>query len=276
VSNRGDRFEDYVQFVYQTLLGSNGKNISVSRRATVYDNHGNPYSIDVFYEFDVAGVHHRVAIECKNTRRSVERDDAIAFAGKIRDMPSTIGIFISNNGFQPAAKKYLEDHGILHYDGGDLPHFGSVLASMISPIALPGESAVGQPFWTLMQFDQGGTTGVWRLVPHPSNPQRGVFPLFYSRHHAGMLHQLAYCGSPDLCVRGLEQPSLRFLVLCAEDEGRNFAIMRPFENDDGQQMFTFEEWTPRDLAHEYLTDDARAVQAWPSVRRTRRGGGRAP
>jgi hypothetical protein len=51
----------------------------------------------------------RSAIECKATRRPVERDDAISFAGKIHDLSSTIGIFISQSGFQPAAKKYLED-----------------------------------------------------------------------------------------------------------------------------------------------------------------------
>ena len=121
MSNRGDLFESYVQFIYQTLLSAQGKNISVSRGATVYDNRGNRYNIDVFYEFDVVGVHHRVAIECKDTRRPVERDDAIAFVGKINDFPSTVGILISRSGFQPAAEKYLHDHGVLHYSGDDLP-----------------------------------------------------------------------------------------------------------------------------------------------------------
>ncbi|MGH3830925.1 MAG: restriction endonuclease [Pseudonocardiaceae bacterium] len=199
--NRGDLFESYVQFVYQALLGAQGRNISVSRRATIYDNRGNSYNIDVFYGFDVAGVHHRVAIECKDTRRPIERDDAIAFAGKIRDMSSTIGIFISNGGFQPAAKKYLQDHGILHYDGGDLPHFGSVLASMISPIALPNESACGQPFWTLMEFKKGGTTGNWCLIPDPENQSNNTFPLFYSKSHAKLFHQLSYNDSSTVCVR---------------------------------------------------------------------------
>src|SRR5215470_19039433 len=119
--NRGDLFESYIQFIYQTLLSAQGKNISVSRRATVYDSHGNSYNIDVFYEFDVVGVHHRVAIECKDTSRPVERDDAIAFAGKIHDLPSTIGIFIARSGFQPSAKKYLQEHGILHYGGSGVP-----------------------------------------------------------------------------------------------------------------------------------------------------------
>jgi hypothetical protein len=263
VKNTGESFESYIQFVYQTLLGAQSRNISVSRRATVFDNHGNSYNIDIFYEFDVAGLHHRVAIECKDTRRPVERDDAIAFAGKIRDLPSTIGIFISKSGFQPAARKYLQDHGIVHYDGGDLPHLGSVIAAKISPIASPAESAVGQPFWTLMRQEGGEAAGEWCLIPDPNNPGHtaasrsrkgngpGAFPLFYSRPHAQYFRSLYFQDSPDVCVRGVEQPMLRFLTLVAHDEKRNFAICRPFLSEGGTPKVECHGWTAKELAHEY-------------------------
>ena len=268
MANSGESFESYIQFVYQTLLEAQGKNISVSRRAAVYDNRGNSYNIDIFYEFDVAGLHHRVAIECKDTRRPVERDDAIAFAGKIRDLPSTIGIFISQSGFQPAAKKYLEDHGIVHYSGGDLPHLGSVIASMISPIALPSESATGQPFWTLMEQKEGQTTGVWCLIPElagqENSPARrrkqkvnqpGAFPLFYSKPHAQWFHDAFYGGSSEVCVRGVEQPMLRFLVLMANEENRLFAIGQPYIDEGGTKKAVFQGWTAQELAREYSTVD---------------------
>jgi hypothetical protein len=282
--NPGDLFESYVQFIYQTLLGAQGKNISVSRGATVYDNQGNRYNIDVFYEFDVAGVHHRVAIECKDTRRPVERDDAIAFVGKIRDFPSTIGIFISRNGFQPAAEKYLSDHGVLHYSGDDLPSFGSVIASIISPIALPTESAVGQPFWTLMELKDGHTTGVWCTIPEAgfeaSRGQRRIkrgrrsrpmLPLFYSRRHAELFHQLTFNNSRDICVRGIEQSALRFLILFANDENYPFGIVQPFVDDDGNQKFLCGEWTAKDLEQEYcmydLSSKLKAPQSDPRQRK---------
>jgi hypothetical protein len=265
--NPGDLLETYVQFIYQALLGSQGKNISVSRGATVYDNHGNSYNIDVFYEFDIAGVHHRVAIECKDTRRPVERDDAISFAGKIQDLPSTIGIFISKNGFQPAAKKYLQDHGISHYSGGDLPRFGSVIAAIISQIALPNESAIGQPFWTLMQFKEGRTTGVWCCIPETGNEHSGgwnrvkrgrrslrVLPLFYSRPHAELFHRRTFNNSPDICVRGIEQPTLRFLILESNDRKFRLAIVVPFM-DGKTSKFVCNEWTAQDLAREYCIYD---------------------
>ncbi|MBI0375494.1 restriction endonuclease [Streptomyces albiflaviniger] len=208
MKNTGESFEGYIQFVYQTLLGVQGRNISASRRATVFDNHGNSYNVDILYEFDVAGLHRRVAIECKETRRPVERDDAIAFAGKIKDLPSTIGIFISKSGFQPAARKYLQDHGIVHYHGRDLLHLGSVIAARISPIVSPTESAVGQPFWTLMRQEEEEATGVWCLIPDPSNPghaaasgsregsNSGALPLFYSRPHARLPCRVARAPPP--------------------------------------------------------------------------------
>jgi hypothetical protein len=265
--NPGDVFESYIQFIFQALLDSQGKNISVSRGATVYDNFGNAYQIDVFYEFDVAGVHHRVAIECKDARKPVDRDDAIAFAGKIQDLPSTIGVFISKSGFRPAARKYLEDHGISHYSGDTLPRFGSVLAAVVSQIALPSESAIGQPFWTVMQLAAGQTTGVWCGVPeaelHYTGGQTGakrrkrpqmVIPLFYSRPHAQLFHRLAFDSSPDVCVRGLEQPALRFLVLSANDGEFKLATFEPV-TDDGSVKFACREWGAQDLAKEYCVED---------------------
>jgi Restriction endonuclease len=265
--NPGDFFESYVQFIYQALLSAQGKNISVSRGATVYDNRGNQYNIDVFYEFDVAGVHHRVAIECKDARRPAERDDAIAFVGKIDDLPSTIGVFISRSGFQSAAEKYLRDHGVLHYSGEDLPSFGSVVTAIISPIALPTESAVGQPFWTLMELKEGHTTGVWCTIPEAGfetlsgrrhikrgRRSRPMLPLFYSRPHAQLFHQLTFNNSSDICVRGIEQPALRFLILFANDENYPFGIVEPFMDGENQK-FLCREWAAKDLAQEYCMYD---------------------
>ncbi|NGO73837.1 restriction endonuclease [Streptomyces boncukensis] len=254
--NSGESFESYIQFVYQTLLNNKGENISVARRATVMDNHGNTYNIDVFYEFDVAGVHHRVAIECKDTRRPVERDEAIAFAGKIRDLPSTIGIFISKSGFQRAAKKYLEDHGIVHYSGGDLPHLGQVVASVVSSIALPSQSATGQPFWTLLGNNNGDPDGTWRMIPlqSESGEQVGAFPLFFSKPQAEAF-RAQY--APEACVRGVEQGMLRFLALCANSENRPFVVFHPVPTDDGVRLAP-EAWTPRDLASEFSTEDISA------------------
>lgn len=263
-SNTGEMFERHVQYIYQTLVRAQGKNISVSRRATVQDIRGNSYNIDVYYQFEVAGIPHRVAIECKDTARPVERDDAIAFVGKIQDLPSTIGVFISNGGFQSAAKKYLEDHGVVHYGGDDLPRSNQLLAAMISAIALPSESALGQPFWTLVQVDKSGPTGVWCCMPDAERDPTGAlardgkcllaFPLFYSKPHA-VRFQKAMWGSDDsVAVRGVEQPMLQFLILIANSEGRRFSVMHPYF-EDGRDKFACSMYSPRELADEYSAED---------------------
>ena len=266
-NNTGEEFESYVQFVYQTLLGAKGENISVARRAKVRDNLGNTYNIDVFYEFDIAGVHHRVAIECKDTQRPVERDEAIAFAGKISDLPSTIGIFISKGGFQRGAKKYLEDHGIVHYVGEELPHLGQVLASMISPIALPSESAVGQPFWTLMESVDGGVDGTWALVPllNDKGEQHNAVPFFFSKPQAEAFRMQCH---PRACVRGVEQGMLRFLTLWANDEDRLFAVFHPVVTENGVQL-ACEAWEAQELAREFSMRDISA-----SMTKAEDGGGK--
>jgi hypothetical protein len=260
----GELLESYVQFVYQTLVAADGKNISVSRRAKVHDTRGNTYNIDVYYEFDVAGVPHRVAIECKDTGRPVERDEAIAFEGKVRDLPSTVGIFISSSGYQPAAEKYLTDHGIAHYSGDELPRFGQVIASMISPVALPSRTAVGQPFWTVMEVKNGETTGTYCCMPHPDRDPTGVetargrmkplFPLLYSRRQALRFKDAMYGSSSEVEVRGLEQSSLRFLLLCANREGQQFSIMQPIDVD-GKVQFICKIHTAKEVADEYCISD---------------------
>lgn len=118
-----------------------------------------------------------------------------------------------------------------------------------------------------MQLKEGRETGVWQAIPEAGNehPGRrgnvkrrkhlpGVFPLFYSRPHAELFHRLTFNSSPDICVRGIEQPGLRFLILWADGENGRFAIMQPFM-DGKDQKFAYEEWSARDLAEEYCMYD---------------------
>jgi len=81
-----------------------------------------------------------------------------------------------------------------------------------------------------------------------------MLPLFYSRRHAELFHQLTFNNSHDICVRGIEQPALRFLILFANDENYPFGIVQPFM-DGGTQKFLCGEWAAKDLAQEYCIYD---------------------
>src|SRR5690606_30684829 len=76
-------FEDHVQYVYQTLLRLDGHTVVVAKDACLVGSDGAEYQVDVYYEFEVAGIRHRVAIECKNKQRRVERNDVLAFKAKL-------------------------------------------------------------------------------------------------------------------------------------------------------------------------------------------------
>ncbi|MGO4651152.1 restriction endonuclease [Arthrobacter sp. 2RAF22] len=255
----GDFLESYVSYVYDSLLSRHARNITVTKQAQVPDNFGNLYNIDVFFEYEIAGNKHRVAIECKDHKRPVGRDDVIAFCGKVRDMPSTIGLFISASGFQSGALKYLDDHGVRHMTLDELPHFGQAVANRFLAPMLPDESASGQPFWTVMEAKNGKVTGSWLLLPwtpelanqFPDGEGKTV-PLFWSRPEAERYQALWFKDGEASCVRGLEQPTLKVMIGLAKLNGLSFVVLRGIELH-GRQQFICESWEPAALEDEFVS-----------------------
>lgn len=255
----GEYLEAYVTYMYESLLIRHVRNIEVKKRAKIPDSRGNLYEIDVFFEFEIAGIKHRVAIECKEHKRTVSRDDVIAFCGKIRDMPSTIGVFVSASGFQSGALKYLDDHGVRHMTNDELPHFGQLVADRFIAPALPDESAVGQPFWTVMEAKGGKVTGSWSLIPwtpemasqYPEGRNKTV-PLFWSRREAERYSSAVFDDADSWCVRGLEQPTLRVIIGMAKLSGLSFALLTSVEVD-GRQQFMCSACSPEELEEEYVS-----------------------
>ncbi|WP_191089960.1 restriction endonuclease [Nesterenkonia ebinurensis] len=230
----------------------------MTNRAKVPDKRGNKYEIDVFFEFEIADIQHRVAIECKDHQRPVTRDEVIAFHGKITDMPSTIGVFVSQNGFQQGAKTYLEEHGVKYFDGTSLPTFGNAVTSWLQPVMLPNESAIGQPFWTIMPAQDREPTGSWLIIPLDKGShtgrmeQDGAVPLFWSKPEALRYQKFALTDDDPSCVRGLEQPALRAMIGLADLVGIRFATMSPFVHD-GRRLYECTSWNPQDLADEFVS-----------------------
>lgn len=253
----GRGFEDYIAYIYQALLNCESQNIDVRKRARIPDSRGNLYEIDVYYEFDLAGVKHRVAMECKDHRRPVGRNDALAFAAKIQEMPSTIGVFISRSGFQSGAERFLREKGILFFDSQTAPSLTDAVAAILVAAALPSAASIGQPFWGLMELRDGEGTGSWHMLP-PGSLDPGcppLFPLFFSKPDAALFHRLTGLSPERACVRGLPQTTLRALLLLAGDMGTEFAVMKPEKRRD-RTVFLAERPSVRELAEQYLPEGA--------------------
>ncbi len=143
-------FEDHVQYVYQTLLGLSGHTIVVAKDACLVGKDGAEYQIDVYYEFEVARIRHRVAIECKNTRRRVERNDVLAFKAKIDEFSDVLGVIVSASGFQSGAKEFAERNRISALSIEEIPSIEQLLGMRLRHNAIPTELSLGTPFWTFL------------------------------------------------------------------------------------------------------------------------------
>jgi hypothetical protein len=116
-------FESYVEFVYQSLLDLGNDNVVVARDVTLTGRTGIRHQIDVYYQFEKAGFSHRVAIECRNKSRAIDKDQVMAFKSKVQDIPGVQGIMVARKGYQSGAKTFAEDNGILAIDIAQLPRY---------------------------------------------------------------------------------------------------------------------------------------------------------
>ena len=95
-TEKGKRFEDYIAFIYEQLLLL--ENIEV-KKDMILEKNGNKYQIDIYYEFYKAKTIHRVAIECKNWERPVDKKELASFESYISDIKSITDVVVAKNGF---------------------------------------------------------------------------------------------------------------------------------------------------------------------------------
>ena len=106
-------FELFTQRIYQKLVNNDVlKPTQVQHNVKLEGRSGCKHQIDVYWEYEIAGNLHRVAIECKNY-------DTLIPVGKVRDFQSVLadlnnvnGIMVSRKGYQDGAKKFAAEYGI--------------------------------------------------------------------------------------------------------------------------------------------------------------------
>lgn len=214
----GKNLESYVQHVYSMLLNLNDyDNIAVSTNVTIKGKSGATNEFDVFYQFNHLNIECKVVIECKDWENQVSIKEVRDFSSKIDDvgMGQFLGIMISKSGYQKGAITYAKSKGIALLTQEQLPSITQLLAGEIEKTFLPNKNTKGQPFWTLMEINNGKTTGTYYAHRAPEL----TIPLFYSKRLANdFLYKL-----PDgerFEVRGISQHQLRGLI----NQIKNFNI----------------------------------------------------
>lgn len=211
-TEKGNSLEEYVKYVYSILLNLKGENIIVSKKADIQDVFGVTHNIDVFYQFEKAGILHKVAFECKNWNTAVTKEKVAAFAQIVGDMKGTIGVMVSNKGYQSGAKEYAKAHRIITLKTDELPNILDLLSMQITKYFLPSSEDIGEPFWTLMQLDEDGKINgnYYSMLPEEEGHKNGI-ALFISKIDAET-HLNKLPDRINWTVRGLRQYNLKAIL----------------------------------------------------------------
>lgn len=116
--NTGISYEELVQEVYQALLaGGSGKdnmtNMKVQHNVVLQGKSGTSHQIDVYWEFEIAGIKYATIVEVKDWKTPVKQEQLHSFKTVLDDIPGfPHGVYVSRGGFQSGAKAFAEYNGI--------------------------------------------------------------------------------------------------------------------------------------------------------------------
>jgi hypothetical protein len=109
---RDVEYERFVRDIVQVLLRADGlETVSVQHSVKVRGR-SREHQIDVYWEYRLGGVVHRVIMNCKNYKSRVEVTDVLTLSGVLADMPGTLGLIVTTVGFQKGAIEYAQEHAI--------------------------------------------------------------------------------------------------------------------------------------------------------------------
>ncbi|WP_337037002.1 restriction endonuclease [Pantoea agglomerans] len=238
--------ESHVQSVYQQLLDIQGNKTMVARNVQISGREGSSYQIDVYYEFEMAGIRHRVAVECKNHSRPLERDSILAFHSKIHQCCLSHGVIVSSGGFQKGAREFAEQNNVTLMDYSDLPSIGNLLSRRLTNVFIPDEDTIGQPFWTIYDIEEYSPFG------HiDANNEIMTAFLFLSKAHAQRFLKGQTLDS-KWQVRGMAQRHLSCFILTCDAFNARYVIARPgYAAGVPENQFLFDEIRRKDLINDF-------------------------
>src|SRR5258708_3182122 len=94
-------YELLTQRVFQAMLDQHTvTNLKVEHNILLTGISGVPRQIDVYWEFEMAGVVHRAIVECKAWSYPVKLGTLDALQGMLTDFPGHLGAIVAKSGFQ--------------------------------------------------------------------------------------------------------------------------------------------------------------------------------
>jgi hypothetical protein len=105
---KGKNYEDFIEVIFAAIILAEKNigrlaHIKLERNILLNCKSGASAEIDIYWEYMIAEILFRVAIECKNSKRKVEIGDIHEFSNKINSIGSIKGLIISPKGFSKNA-----------------------------------------------------------------------------------------------------------------------------------------------------------------------------
>jgi hypothetical protein len=247
----GHELEDFVEKVYSVLLKNEHlKNSDITKNHIEIGLSGAKHEFDVFYEVKIAGISHKVGIECKNHNRKITKGMVQEFKGKLEDCNNITGFMISAKGFQDGAKTYGKHYGIELIITDELPNIYQLSLTHVNWL-LPDENTYGDPFWTIMELTKDGkNTGTYyspnekialylsKYSPNGEIALNGVIALFLSKKSAERV--LKKIGEKGYAVFGVTREHLRGICYMAKNFNWPFAIALKLGLEQDGRILMFE------------------------------------
>jgi hypothetical protein len=109
--NANRNYELFVRDIVEALLKADGLTIKVDHDVQI-QGISRWHQIDVYWEYKLGGLQHRVVINCKNYASTIKVTHVETLAGVLNDMPGVRGIIVTTKGFQKGAIDYAKVHQI--------------------------------------------------------------------------------------------------------------------------------------------------------------------
>ena len=111
VSSKG--YELLVREIYQQMLDQDQAQNVVVQHNVQKQGRATSHQIDVYWEFCLGGVTHKVAIQAKRWKNPIRKGDVLTFKGVLEDLPGTIGIMVTSSRYQKGAVDVAKAAGIM-------------------------------------------------------------------------------------------------------------------------------------------------------------------
>jgi Restriction endonuclease len=111
VSSKG--YELLVREIYQQMLDQDQAVNVVVQHNVQRQGRATSHQIDVYWEFCLGGVTHKVAVQAKRWKNPIRKGDVLTFKGVLEDLPGTIGIMVASSRYQKGAVDVAEAAGIM-------------------------------------------------------------------------------------------------------------------------------------------------------------------